>query len=200
MTIFGYARVSTNQQELKTQIEKLRKNGATKIFQEKYSGVKRKGRAAIDEVLFELVEGDVLLVTKIDRLARSIRDLKDVIEELNGKGCTIIFIDNSLRFESGKADPMSTLMLNMLGSFAEFERDLIVSRTQEGKDYAKAMKKNYREGRPRRNLSEKKYRNILQLLETHSYSDVAEMTKLNRSTLVRIKQQAKMEQRITSAK
>lgn len=71
-------------------------------------------------------------MTKIDRLARSIVDLNSIISALNHKGVTISFLDDHLTFEPDKKDSMQTLMMNMLGSFAQFERDLIVTRTQEG--------------------------------------------------------------------
>ena len=73
-------------------------------------------------------------MTKIDRLARSIVDLNSIISSLNHSGVTITFLDNALTFEPNKSDSMQTLMMNMLGSFAQFERDLIVTRTQEGKN------------------------------------------------------------------
>lgn len=188
---YGYARVSTNRQDLKTQIEKLKHAGAQKIFTEKYTGTKISGRKELNELISTIKIGDEIIVTKIDRLARSITDLKVIIEEVTGQGAAIKFIDNHLYFESGKSDAMNTLMLNMLGSFAEFERDLIVSRTQEGKAFAKKNKKDYKEGRPKRNLNEKKYQNILKLLDIHTYKEVAEITGLNKSTLVRIKQQSR---------
>ncbi|MGH2252068.1 recombinase family protein, partial [Enterococcus faecalis] len=72
---------------------------------------------------------DKVLVTKIDRLARSIVDLNSIISSLNNLGVSIIFLDNALTFEPNKSDSMQTLVMNMLGSFAQFERDLIVTRT-----------------------------------------------------------------------
>ena len=80
-------------------------------------------------------------MTKIDRLARSIVDLNSIISSLNNSGVTIIFLDNALTFEPNKSDSMQTLMMNMLGSFAQFERDLIVTRTQEGKQWHRANNK-----------------------------------------------------------
>ena len=106
-------------------------------------------------------------MTKIDRLARSIVDLNSIISSLNNSGVTIIFLDNALTFEPNKSDSMQTLMMNMLGSFAQFERDLIVTRTQEGKQWHRANNKNYREGRPKRVLNDK-YKHALELMETNS--------------------------------
>ena len=132
-------------------------------------------------------------MTKIDRLARSIVDLNSIISSLNNSGVTIIFLDNALTFEPNKSDSMQTLMMNMLGSFAQFERDLIVTRTQEGKQWHRANNKNYREGRPKRVLNDK-YKHALELMETNSMREVERKTGISLSTLKRIKKQAKEEQ------
>ena len=137
--------------------------------------------------------GDKVLVTKIDRLARSIVDLNSIISSLNNSGVTITFLDNALTFEPNKSDSMQTLMMNMLGSFAQFERDLIVTRTQEGKQWHRANNKNYREGRPKRVLNDK-YKHALELMETNSMREVERKTGISLSTLKRIKKQAKEEQ------
>lgn len=191
--IFGYARVSTNQQELNTQIKKLSDAGATKIFNEKYTGTKTVGRSQLELLLDTIKPGDEVIITKIDRLARSIMDLRELINTMNKKGVTVRFLDNNLIFKSETKDPMATLMLNMLGSFAEFERDLIVSRTKEGKDYAKKNNPNFKEGRPKRRLT-KKHLHAIELCETHTKKEVSEMTGFSVSTLHRIiKQKKEME-------
>ncbi|WP_033628481.1 recombinase family protein, partial [Enterococcus faecalis] len=150
LAIYGYSRVSTSNQDYKTQIRKLEEAGAEKIFSEKYTGTKKEGRKELEELLSIVKVGDKVLVTKIDRLARSIVDLNSIISTLNHEGVTISFLDDHLTFEPDKKDSMQTLMMNMLGSFAQFERDLIVTRTQEGKQWHRANNKNYREGRPKR--------------------------------------------------
>ncbi|MCV6046264.1 recombinase family protein, partial [Enterococcus faecalis] len=119
----------TSNQDYKTQIRKLEEAGAEKIFSEKYTGTKKEGRKELEELLSIVKAGDKVLVTKIDRLARSIVDLNSIISALNYKGVTISFLDDHLTFEPDKKDSMQTLMMNMLGSFAQFERDLIVTRT-----------------------------------------------------------------------
>lgn len=150
--IYGYARVSTMQQDLKTQEKRLKECGATKIYQEKKSGKQAKNRTELQALLNVVSADDTIVVTKIDRLARSISDLQTTIQAINAKGATVIFLDNALTFRPNQDDPMAMLMLNMLGSFAEFERSMIVSRTQEGKQYARENNKNYKEGRPERVL------------------------------------------------
>jgi DNA invertase Pin-like site-specific DNA recombinase len=194
LSIYGYSRVSTSNQDYKTQIQKLEQAGAEKIFSEKYTGNKKKEeRKELEELLSIVKNGDKVLVTKIDRLARSIVDLNSIISSLNNSGVTITFLDNALTFEPNKSDSMQTLMMNMLGSFAQFERDLIVTRTQEGKQWHRANNKNYREGRPKRVLNDK-YKHALELMETNSMREVERKTGISLSTLKRIKKQAKEEQ------
>lgn len=192
LVVYGYSRVSTSNQDYKTQIQKLENAGAKKIFSEKYTGTKKEGRKELEN-LFSIVQpGDQVLVTKIDRLARSIVDLNSIISTLNQSGVTISFLDNALTFEPNKNDSMQTLMMNMLGSFAQFERDLIVTRTQEGKQWHRANKKGYREGRPKRVLNDR-YRHALELMETNSMREVEKKTNISLSTLKRIKKQYKEE-------
>lgn len=192
LAIYGYSRVSTSNQDYKTQILKLEDAGAEKIFSEKYSGTKKEGRKELEELLSIVEKGDFVLVTKIDRLARSIVDLNSIISTLNESGVTVTFLDNALTFEPNKKDSMQTLMMNMLGSFAQFERDLIVTRTQEGKQWHKANKKDYKEGRPKRVLNSK-YLHALELMETNSMRTVEKKTGISLSTLKRIKKQARAE-------
>ncbi|MFI3605869.1 recombinase family protein [Vagococcus fluvialis] len=193
MTIFGYTRVSTSNQDYQTQIQKLENAGAEKIFSEKYTGTKKEGRNELINLQATIKKGDQVLVTKIDRLARSIVDLNSIVSFFNDKGVTVTFLDNSLTFEPDKKDSMQTLMMNMLGSFAQFERDLIVTRTQEGKQWHKANNKNYREGRPKRVLNDR-YKHALELMKTHSMREVVKMTDISLSTLKRIKKQAREEE------
>lgn len=192
LTIYGYSRVSTSSQDYKTQIQKLENAGAEKIYSEKYTGTKKDGRKELEELLSVVEKEDVVLVTKIDRLARSIVDLNSIISTLNNAGVTITFLDNTLTFAPNKNDSMQTLMMNMLGSFAQFERDLIVTRTQEGKQWHRANKKGYREGRPKRVLNDR-YKHALELMETNSMREVEKKTNISLSTLKRIKKQAQEE-------
>lgn len=158
MVKVGYARVSTLGQDLKVQEKKLKECGCVRIYKEKKSGKETKNRLELEQLINDISSDnndiDTVVVTKIDRLARSISDLKATIEQINAKGVTVVFLDNGLQFDGKNDNPMSKLMLNMLGSFAEFERDLIISRTKEGKELAKENNKNYREGRPERVLKD----------------------------------------------
>ena len=187
--IYGYARVSTSKQELANQMNTLKENGAEEIYSEKYTGTKKNERQELTKLLECVQPGDEILVTKIDRLARSITDLRELVDGFLSRGVSITFLKDNMSFKTNeKSSAMQKLMLNMLGSFAEFERDLIVSRTSEGKAYAKANNPNFEEGRPPRKLT-KQYLHAIELMNTHTMKEVEQMTKISRSTLFRIKKQ-----------
>jgi DNA invertase Pin-like site-specific DNA recombinase len=134
MAIFGYARVSTDGQTLDAQIAELKDAGADIVFKEKISGAAA-NRRELRRALAKLSEGDVLIVTRLDRLARSTRDLLNTLAAVAEKGAGF----RSLR--DGWADtttPHGRLMLTVLGGLAEFERELIRTRTGEGRERAKA--------------------------------------------------------------
>jgi DNA invertase Pin-like site-specific DNA recombinase len=134
MALLGYARVSTDGQSLTAQVAELKAAGCTEIFQEKVSGAKS-DRKQLARAVDRLGDGDVLVVTRLDRLARSTRDLLNVLKSV---------ADNDAGFKSLKdswADTTTAhgrLMLTVLGGLAEFERELIRSRTGEGRERAKA--------------------------------------------------------------
>ena len=100
LVIYGYSRVSTSNQDYKTQIQKLEQAGAEKIFSEKYTGTKKEGRKELEELLSIVKTGDKVLVTKIDRLARSIVDLKSIISSLNSSGCLLYTSDAADEFRT----------------------------------------------------------------------------------------------------
>jgi DNA invertase Pin-like site-specific DNA recombinase len=134
MTIRGYARVSTDGQDLGTQHELLKAAGATQVLSEKESGVKT-DRAALARCMASLEPGDTLLVTKLDRLARSTRDLLNTLDAVSKAGASFKSLGDPW---ADTTTPHGRLMLTVLGGLAEFERHLILSRTAEGRDRAKA--------------------------------------------------------------
>lgn len=147
--IYGYARVSTKGQDkygngLDVQEKQLRENGAGVIYYESFTGTK-KHRPELDKLMGVLTEGDTVVVTKLDRIARSTKDGLEIIEELLGKG-VIINILNMGKFDDS---PTGKLMRTIFFAFAEFERDLIVQRTGEGKEICRSDP-NWREGRKRK--------------------------------------------------
>lgn len=134
MTMFGYARVSTNDQDLTTQTAALKAAGCDPIRHEKRSGTSRADRTELDTLLAFLRKGDTLVVTRIDRLARSVAGLQDVVRELKAKGAHLKATEQPIDTSTaaGKAFP------DMLGVFAEFETNLRRERQMEGIAKAKA--------------------------------------------------------------
>jgi len=132
--IVGYARVSTDGQTLDAQQHALKEAGAERVFAEKQSGAKT-DRAALARCLASLEPGDTLLVTKLDRLARSTRDLLNTIDTIGKAGATFKSLGDSW---ADTTTPHGRLMVTVLGGLAEFERFLILSRTAEGRVRAKA--------------------------------------------------------------
>ena len=139
-TIVGYKRVSSASQSLARQ-ELPEVND--RVFEEKLSGA-TKDRPALQEMLKYIRNGDEVHVHSIDRLARNLRDLQDIVQSVLNKDASIRFISEGLHFherESSRGDHLQQLMFQMLGAFAEFERNIIQSRRQEGIDAAKAAGK-----------------------------------------------------------
>jgi DNA invertase Pin-like site-specific DNA recombinase len=140
--IVGYARVSTREQTLAGQVAELTAAGCAKVFKEKASGA-RGDRAELAKVLRRLEPGDVLVVTRLDRLARSTRDLLNVLDTIKQRGAGFRSLKDAW---ADTTTPHGTLMLTILGGLAEFERSLIVARTGEGRERARAA--GVRFGRP----------------------------------------------------
>ena len=129
----GYARVSSIGQNLEAQIEKLTAFGCEKLFQEKRSGASRDKREAMTSALEFCREGDVLVITKLDRLARSMFDLQEITKTLERKGVDFVVLDQAI----DTTTPAGRLTFHLLGAVAEFERDLIAERRTEGIAHAK---------------------------------------------------------------
>jgi DNA invertase Pin-like site-specific DNA recombinase len=136
--LVGYARVSTTGQDLETQKEILESEGCEKLFVEKGTGTSTNQRTQLKEALEFARMGDILVVTKIDRLVRSIMDLNKIVQELPQKGVKVKFVKEAMEFDgSNENNGLQLLLFNILGSFAQFERVLIVERTTEGRERAK---------------------------------------------------------------
>lgn len=183
--IYGYARVSTKGQaregnSLEAQEKTLKTNGATKIYIDVFTGTKSE-RPQFDKLLKQLHEGDTLMVTKLDRIARSFTQGSELVNQLINQGININILNIGIMDNTAS----SKLIRNIFFSFAEFERDMIVERTQEGKAIAK-QKSDYREGRPRI-YSQKQLDHAIELLKTNSYKQVEELTGISKSTIIRAK-------------
>ena len=133
MALFGYARVSTSEQDLGIQQSALSAAGCQTIRSEKKSGAERGARTELQVLLDFLREGDTLVVTRIDRLARSMKDLQDIVHELKGRGIALKATEQPI--DTGTA--AGKAFLDMLGVFAEFETNLRRERQAEGIEAAK---------------------------------------------------------------
>lgn len=185
--IYGYARVSTKGQakdgnSLESQIELLKDNGAEEIYSDSFTGTKT-DRPQFNELLDKLQKGDTLIVTKLDRFARSMTQGSELVNSLIERGIKV----NILNIGVMDNTPASKLIRNIFFSFAEFERDMIVERTQEGKAIAKT-KEGFKEGRPKK-YTVKQLDNALSMLTVNggdrSYNEVAELLGISKSTLIR---------------
>lgn len=186
MVKYGYARVSTAGQDLESQIEELRKQGCKQenIFAEKFTGTKTKQRKELQRLLDVIKPGDELIVTKLDRLGRKTVDIIKLIDELLKQGIVVNVLSMGRLDNSASGKLMTTVVL----AFAEFERDMIVQRTSEGKAYARKHNKNFKEGRPRRKITDR-YRKIYEFKQTHTYKETEQMCGVSRSTIQRIVKQ-----------
>ena len=185
--IYGYARVSTKLQaidgnSLESQERHLRESGASIIYKDTFTGTKA-DRPELDKLKENLMPGDKIIVTKLDRLARSTEDGLTLVKEWNEKNITVHVlnmgcIDNT---------PTGKLILTVMLAFAEFERDMIYERTQEGRVIAR-QNPEYKEGRKKK-YTKAQMDHALELLETHSYKQVEKMTGISKSTLIRAKRE-----------
>lgn len=137
MALIGYARVSTEDQGLEVQLAALKGAGCERIFAEKLSGKSRTGRSELEACLKALAPGDVLVVTKLDRLARSLIDLVTILNGLVERGVGFRCLTQAIDLTTS----MGKFIMQVMGAVAEFERDLIVERTREGVARAKAAGK-----------------------------------------------------------
>ncbi|MGM2670769.1 recombinase family protein [Bacillus cereus group sp. Bce026] len=177
---YGYARVSTINQDLEAQLQTLEKEGCDVIYSEKFTGTKT-DRPQFQEVLSKLKEGDTLVVTKLDRLARNTKEGIEIVEGFFAKGVKVHVLNVGLLENT----TMGLFFLQTLFAVAEMERNLIIERTQEGKAIAK-QRDDFREGRPNK-YTPKQIEHALGLLETHSYTQVEQLTGISKSTLIRAK-------------
>ena len=184
--VIGYCRVSTKGQLEGNSIEEQKRSiierySNAEIVEESYSGAKE--RKIFNDVVSSLKEGDTLVVTKLDRFCRSTKEGLGYIDKLMNKGVKIHILNMGLIEDT----PMGRLIVTNLLAFAEFERAMIIERTQSGKAIAK-QKKGFKEGRPKKHTM-KQIDNALSMLSvnggTFSYTEVAEITNISKSTLIR---------------
>lgn len=179
---YGYARVSTLQQDLEAQTQALKNEGCEddNIYSEKFTGTKA-DRPKFKQLIAKLKKGDTLVVTKLDRFARSTVDAIQTVKNLFERGVKVHILNMGLVEDT----PTGRLIFNIMSAFAEFERDMIVERTQEGKAIAK-QREDFREGRPNK-FNKKQIQHALSLLVNNSYKEVEKLTGISKSTLIRAK-------------
>ena len=183
--IYGYARVSTKGQakdgnSLEAQEKALRESGANEIYVDAFTGTKT-DRPEFDKLMNKIQKGDTLIVTKLDRFARSMSQGSELVSDLIERGIKVYMLNIGVMDNT----PSSKLIRNVFFAFAEFERDMIVERTMEGKAIAK-QNPDFREGRPKK-YSRKQIEHALELLDSNSYKQVEDLTGISKSTLIRAK-------------
>ena len=184
--IIGYVRVSTKGQLDGNSIEEqsrsiLDRYNNAEIIEESYSGAK--DRVIFNKILNDLEKGDTLVITKLDRFCRTAKEGLQYIDDLMDRGIKIHILNMGLIEDT----PMGRLIVTNLLAFAEFERAMIIERTQGGKAIAK-QKEGFKEGRPKK-YTEKQIDYALTMLTInggkHSYNEVAELLGISKSTLIR---------------
>ena len=181
MTIFGYARVSTDGQTLDAQREALQAAGAVKVFQETASGAKA-DRRQLARAIAALNAGDVLLVTRLDRLARSTRDLLNTLDTIAKARAGFRSLADAW---ADTTTPHGRLMLTVLGGLAEFERELIRARTGEGRTRAKA--RGVHMGRPPTLTPHQRREALAELAaESSSQAELARRYGVSKATISRL--------------
>jgi len=190
--IYGYARVSTYGQakdgnSLKEQINILQGYNCDEIVEESFSG-KTMDRPAFNGLLKKLELGDTLIVTKLDRFARTLIEGEKIVSELIENGVKVIIDNMGMILDNTSS---SKLMRQIFFAFAEYERNMIVERTQSGKAIAR-QREGFKEGRPKK-FSKDQIKHALELLEEkNSYKQVEAKTGISKSTLIRAKKKKEL--------
>ena len=177
--IYGYARVSTDGQSEAAQVRQLRAAGAKKVFREVASGAKTE-RPQLRRLLAGIGPGDVVMVTRLDRLARSTRDLLNTLAAITGKKAGFRSLADAW---ADTTTAHGRLMLTVLGGLAEFERELIRSRTGEGR--ARAVARGQRMGRPPKLTDHQKREAIKRREQGETLADIARSYNVSPATISR---------------
>jgi len=183
MSLIGYARVSTEEQNLNRQIDALTKYGVDKrlIYQEKITGTKR-DRLELNKMINALEEGDTVVIADLTRVSRSTKDLLDIIDKIKSKGASIKSIKDTW-LDTTSDNPYNDFLLTVMSGLSQLERDLISQRTKEGLASARARGRNG--GRPSKQNEKGETVKIL-YNNGMKISDIVKQTGLSRSTVNRI--------------
>lgn len=175
----GYARVSTQDQNLNRQLDQLKAAGCERIFQEKITGTK-KDRPELERMLDQIRTGDVIIICELTRLSRSTKDLFQLVEQIEKKGANIRSLKETWL---DTTTPHGKLMFTIFAGISQFERDLIAQRTREGLDSARARGR--KGGRPQKNqkdidLAVKMYKS-----KQYSIPEIVKATSVSKTSLYR---------------
>ena len=176
--IFGYARVSTEQQNLDRQLDALRKYGCDVLYNEKMTGTKR-DRPELAKMLDRMTEGDTVVIESLSRLGRSTKDLIEKTELVEQKGVHLVSLKESIDTSTSTGKLLFTLM----SAISQFERDVIADRTREGLKSARARGRTG--GRPRTDPAAVKKALRLYATKEYSIKEIEELTGVKKSTLYR---------------
>jgi DNA invertase Pin-like site-specific DNA recombinase len=179
MTLYGYARVSTRDQDLAGQVAELTAVGCARVYRETASGAKA-DRVELGRVLARLEADDVLVVTRLDRLARSTRDLLNLLAGVSTRGAGFRSLKDAW---ADTTSPHGRLMLTVLGGLAEFERELIRSRTGDGRK--RAMDRGVRFGRPYKMTAHQRQEAMARVANGETFADIARSYNVDASTICR---------------
>ena len=178
--IVGYARVSTDGQTLNAQQAALSEAGCAKVYAEKQSGVKT-DRHQLAKAIAALADGDTLIVTKLDRLARSTRDLLNTLDAISKAGATFKSLGDQW---ADTTTPHGRLMLTVQGGLAEFERHLILARTSEGRE--RAQQRGVRFGRKPKLTAHQQQEALARRMAGEALVDIARSYAVSHSTISRL--------------
>lgn len=189
----GYARVSTDKQgmSIDIQVKALREEGCEDIYRDENQSGGKRDRPQLNKALEHIRKGDVLIVTKLDRLSRSLVDLLGILKKIDEKGATFRSLGEAIETES----PAGRMMMQMVGVFAEFERSIIKDRIKRGLAHARA---NGRIGGGRYRLSPEEQMQAIRMIQVENKSQgfVAQRFKVDRSTISRMMTEVRLKEEL----
>ena len=183
MAKIGFARVSTIVQDLTLQIEALNAKGCEEIFYAKHSGVSNENKTKLAELIHYIRKNDIVIVTKLDRLGRSLKSILSTIDAIHDKQATLRTLDGVI--DTSNNSPFAKATISLIGVFAQLERDLIISRTSEGRAAAVLAGKHM--GRPPQISDEDRIKIRKALKKGSSVSSQARKYDVSRTTINRIR-------------
>ncbi|GAC28610.1 recombinase family protein [Brumicola pallidula] len=183
MALIGFARVSTENQELTNQLEQLTGAGCERIFHGKQSGISKENVLQLQALVDYARDGDAVVVTKLDRLGRSLKSILETIQRLADKKVTFKTLDGSI--DTTNSSPFATAQLSLIGVFAQLERDLIVQRTGEGRK--SAIARGVKFGRKPSLTHEQQKEVKAKIKRRESVYAIAKQYEVSRQTIMRIR-------------